>query len=165
MISFTAGVVLAGSLFFTAPAGAEKLQDVQDERSAVKTNLSEAEEQIADVMAELEELNEKIDSVNEALNKNQEKMKKTKEQIAVAKEEIPAIDAEVEELEKKIEKRKEIMKDRIVSLQKSGGDVSFLDVIFGAESFSDLVTRVSAVSKIAESDEKLVTQQEANKMN
>ncbi|RYG74457.1 peptidase [Lentibacillus lipolyticus] len=163
IVGLTAGVILAGSLFITAPAGAEKLQDVQVQRSSVKAELSETEEKIADVMAELDELNEKIDSVDEALAKNRKKMKETKEKIATAKEEIPALEAEMESLEEKVEKRKALMKDRIVSLQKSGGDVSFLEVIFGAESFSDLITRVSAVSKIAESDEKLVEQQEADK--
>ncbi|TRM13080.1 peptidase [Lentibacillus cibarius] len=165
IIGVATSVVLAGGLIFAAPAGAETLHGVQKERSVVKANLSDTEEKIADAMEELKDLNDKIKSVNEALEKNRQKMRETKNKISEAKEEIPALEAEVNKLEKKIEKRKEVMKSRIVSLQKSGGDVSFLDVIFGAESFSDLITRVSAVSKIAKSDRQLVEQQETDKAN
>src|SRR5699024_807267 len=50
----------------------------------------------------------------------------------------------------------------ISSLQKNGGDVGYLDVIFGSKSFSDMITRTSAVNKITTSDAELMEQQEAD---
>src|SRR5699024_4319667 len=59
--------------------------------------------------------------------------------------------------------RYEILKSRAKSYQKSGGNVSFLDVLLGSNNFSELFSRVSAVSKITDSDQELMDKQEADK--
>ncbi|WP_205520062.1 NlpC/P60 family protein [Virgibacillus doumboii] len=159
----TAGVVILGSAFFSNSVHADTIQEIQSQRSTVQSNLSETEQKIADVMVELEKLNEKIENVNNALAANEEKMKETKNKIEDSKQEVEKTKEEINVLEDKIEKRKEILKDRIVSLQKSGGDISFLEVLFGSKSFGDMISRMSAVTKIAESDEKLMENQKEDK--
>lgn len=149
------GVVLLSSAFLNDSVHAVPQSNLQ-QNSANKTNLSEAEEKIANVMIELENLNEKIDKVNNALKVNKEKMKETNAEIDETEAEVASNEEEMEALREDIEVRFEILKNRIVSYQKSGGDISFLEVIFGSESFGDLIRRVSAVSKIAESDNKLM---------
>src|SRR5699024_7705101 len=47
-----------------------------------------------------------------------------------------------------------------VSYQKAGGRISYVDVIFGAEDFSDFTSRVSLVTKITDSDVALMEQLE-----
>ncbi|MFB4169896.1 NlpC/P60 family protein [Virgibacillus sp. JSM 102003] len=159
----TTGVVILGSTFLTDSVYAETPNNSQSERSTINANLSKAEEKIADVMIELEDLNEKIDSVNSALEQNKNKMNETADKIKDTKNEIETIEHEVNDLEEDIKVRNEILKDRIVSYQKNGGDVNYLEVIFGSKSFSDLIGRVSAVTKIAESDNKLMQQQKEDK--
>ncbi|GGJ90232.1 peptidase P60 [Lentibacillus kapialis] len=159
----TAGVVLFGSVFVSDTVHAETLQGVKEERSDVRENLSEAESKVADVMLEMGDLNEKVNSVNDALDKNERKMNDTKQNITKTKDEAEKIEKEITNIEKKVEERKAILKERIVSLQKNGGDISYLEVVFGSKSFGDMISRVSAVSKIADSDEKLMRQQEEDK--
>ncbi|GAA0589075.1 peptidoglycan DL-endopeptidase CwlO [Virgibacillus siamensis] len=162
----TAGVVVLGSAIFGTTVHAEtpsNLQEVQSERSDIKQDLSKAESKIADVMVDLEKLNKKIEQVEHALEQNKQKMKETKGKISNTKKEVAAFEKEIKQLEEDIEKRYEILKDRIKSYQRSGGDVSFLQVVFGSESFSDLISRVSAVSKIAEADENLMKRQKEDK--
>ncbi len=154
----TTGVVILGSTFLADSVYATP-DNSQSERSTINANLSKAEEKIADVMIELEDLNEKIDSVNNALEQNKDKMNETAGNIKNTKKEIKTIENEVNDLEEDIEVRNEILKDRMVSYQKNGGDVNYLEVIFGSKSFSDFIGRVSAVTKIAESDNKLMKQQ------
>ncbi|MFD1362535.1 C40 family peptidase [Lentibacillus salinarum] len=161
--AITAGAVLVGSVCLTDTVHAEQMQDVQEERAQVQNNLSDAEAEIADVMAELEELNEKVDSTNEALDKNKQKMNETEEEITQTEDEVAGIEEDVQVLEEKIVERKEVLKERIVSLQENGGNISYLEVIFGSKSFSNMISRMSAVSKIADSDKKLMEQQEADK--
>ncbi|MBP1950161.1 C40 family peptidase [Virgibacillus litoralis] len=155
----TTSVVILGSAFLTDSVHAETPSNSQSERSTINANLSEAEKKIADVMIDLEDLNEKIDSVNDALQQNKDKMNETTSEIKDTKKEINTIENDVNDLEEDIEVRNEILKNRIVSYQKSGGNVNYLEVIFGSKSFSDLIGRVSAVTKIAESDNKLMEQQ------
>ncbi|WP_047983721.1 C40 family peptidase [Ornithinibacillus californiensis] len=130
---------------------------IQSERSEVQSQLSNAEAQIADVMLELEELNEEIKQVEEALKSNQQMIDETNEQVKTTKEEIA-------ELEEEIERRYDILSNRMVNYQKNGGNIGFLDVIFGSSSFSDFISRVTAINKITSSDADLVNQLEDDKV-
>ncbi|MGP3738089.1 murein hydrolase activator EnvC family protein [Bacillus sp. 4A_MP2] len=67
---------------------------------------------------------------------------------------------EIEVINERIEKRKAIFKDRIRSMQKSGGTINYLDVLLGARSFSDFVSRVGAVTTIVEADKDMITEHE-----
>lgn len=166
----TVAVVGLSSAFFSSNVHAEtvnnlknKQEQIQNDRSEVKANLSEAEEKISKVLVELETLNKDIERVNDALKENKAKMDETEQSISKTKEEVEKLEAEIADLEAAIEKRFEILKERMVSYQKSGGDISYLEVVFGAQSFGDFISRVSAVNKIADSDAKLMEEQEADK--
>ncbi len=161
----TITVVGLGSAFFTDSIHAETLHDlktkqekIQDQRANIKANLSKAEADIADILIDLENLNDEISRTDKALKENEKAMKKTTDDIA-------ATEAEVAELEEAIAKRYEILKQRAVSYQKSGGNIGYLDVIFGSNSFGEFISRVSAVTKITESDQELMTQIEKDKEN
>lgn len=159
----TVTVVGLGSAFFTDSIHAEQTEEsIQEERSEIKSELSKAEAEVADVLIDIGELNQEIADLDESLADNQESLENTEEKIGTKEEEVEELKQEISELEEKIEKRFDILKDRAVSLQKSGGDVAYLEVIFGSKSFSDFVNRVSAVTKISDSDKELVEQQEAD---
>ncbi|WP_404454147.1 NlpC/P60 family protein [Oceanobacillus kapialis] len=166
----TVAVVGLGSAFFSTDAHAEsvdvlkdKQSQIQEDREEIKADLSEAESKIADVLIDLEELNKEIERNNEAMAKNEEKMNSTEKDIEATKEKVSELEDEIAVLEDAIEERYEILKERVKSFQKSGGDISYLEVVFGAKSFGDFINRVSAVNKITESDTKLMEKQEADK--
>ncbi|HLR75533.1 MAG TPA: NlpC/P60 family protein [Virgibacillus sp.] len=166
----TVAVVGLGSTFFSDSVHADtigELQDkqseIKDERSKIKKDLSKAEAEIADVLIDLEELNKEIDQLNDALKHNEDMMKETKESIKQSEEEIIAFEQEIQELEEKIEFRSEILKERVASYQKSGGNINYLDVIFGSKSFGEMISRISAVTTITNSDKELIEEQENDK--
>ncbi|MDY0405198.1 hypothetical protein P5G51_007075 [Virgibacillus sp. 179-BFC.A HS] len=159
----TVSVVGLSSTFFAQPIHAETLQDlhnkqsdIQSERSSIKANLSKAESQIADVLIDLEKLNNEISKTEAALKKNNDKIGETKQSIRDTKDKIA-------ELQAAIDKRFEILKERASSYQKSGGNIGYIDVLLGSKSFSDFISRVSAVTKITESDQDLMDQIEKDK--
>jgi 3D (Asp-Asp-Asp) domain-containing protein/peptidoglycan hydrolase CwlO-like protein len=148
---------------FSIPANAdttkEELKDVRDQRNVINEELSEAESEIADILAELETLNTEIERIDAELIDHQERIDRTEDDIENTLDEISLLDEEMEELERKMEERNEILKSRMASIQKSGGTITYLEVIFGASSFSDFINRVSAVNKITNSDAALLEQQ------
>ncbi|MFS0750950.1 NlpC/P60 family protein [Oceanobacillus sp. 1P07AA] len=166
----TATVVGLSSTLFTGVAQAETVEDlesqqsqIQEERDAIKADLSDAESEIADILIELEELNKEIERVDKALKENEEKMDETQDKIAEREAEVKKLEEEIAELEEAIEKRYDILKERAISLQQSGGEITYLEVIFGAQDFGDFITRVQAVNKITDSDTSLIEQQESDK--
>ncbi|WP_424475407.1 NlpC/P60 family protein [Oceanobacillus kimchii] len=166
----TATVVGLSSTLFTGVAHAETIEDlesqqsqIQEDRDAIKADLSDAESEIADVLIELEELNKEIERVDKALKENENKMDETQDKISEQEAEVEKLEEEIAELEEAIEKRYEILKERAISLQQSGGEITYLEVIFGAQDFGDFINRVQAVNKITDSDTSLIEQQEADK--
>ena len=158
-------IVGLSSSFFSIPTFADstnELETIREQRSNIKENLTEAESEIADVIIELETLSKEIERVDTALQENQKLLSETENKVDGTLEEISILEEEMKELEKKIEERYEILKGRIVSTQQSGGKISYLEVIFGSQSFSDFISRVSAVNTITNSDAALIEQQEAD---
>ncbi|GGB40040.1 peptidase M23 [Lentibacillus populi] len=154
-----ATIIVLGSLFFNNYSYAEansKLENLQEQRKNVKEDLSNAEEQVAELMSEIEDLNKEMERVNQSLNEKQGMMEKTEQNITSALEEIRILQDEIKELETDIEKRKEILKERIASYQQAGGSMTYLEVIFGAQSFGDFISRTSMVNKITEADASLL---------
>ncbi|TQS74744.1 peptidase [Ornithinibacillus gellani] len=166
----TVTVVGFGGAFLADTVHAETLNDlhnkqseIKNERSDIKANLSKAESKIADVLLDLEELNSEIKEINDALQANKNALKDTQTDINSTTADIEELQAEIDKLEKAIEKRYEILKKRVVSFQKNGGKVGYMDVIFGSKTFSEFISRVSAVSKITDSDQELMKKQEEDK--
>ena len=77
--------------------------------------------------------------------------------------EIEKLNGEIEELIVRIKERNEVLKERAVSYQESGGMVSYLDVLVGAQSFSDFIDRVGAVAVILDADQSILKEQNADK--
>ncbi|WP_412977269.1 NlpC/P60 family protein [Ornithinibacillus sp. 179-J 7C1 HS] len=153
----TVAIIGLTSNFAIDSVHAEKsLSTIQSERSDIQNKLSSTEEEIANVLVELEELNEEIKQVDSALKSNQNMIDDTNAQIKTTEEEIA-------ELEEQIDTRYDILGNRMVNYQKNGGNLGFLDVIFGSNSFADFISRLTAVNKITSSDADLVNQLEEDK--
>ncbi|MFZ3576714.1 murein hydrolase activator EnvC family protein [Virgibacillus sp. DJP39] len=156
-------VVGLGSLFVNNPVQADTINtksEIHSEKAEIKANLSKAESELADVMIELDELDKKIEEVEKSLKENQEKMNEIENKIEDKQAEVTALEAEIEKLEAEIKARFEILQDRMVSYQKTGGNIGYMDVIFGSSSFGEFISRVTAVNKITSSDAKLMEEQQ-----
>src|SRR5690625_3597080 len=90
-------------------------------------------------------------------------LKQAKKDVEKTEEEIAELEEEIAELEEKIDARFDILKQRVTSYQKSGGNIGFLEVLFGSKNFGDLISRASAVTKITNSDAELIQEQEDDK--
>src|SRR5690625_6212426 len=77
---------------------------------------------------------------------------------------MEVVNNEIELLENKIAERFEILKGRAKSYQKNGGNIKYLEVLFGSESFNDFISRLSAVTTITGSDAELIRKQEEDKV-
>lgn len=136
---------------------------IKSQRADIKKDLSKADAEIADVLLDLKELNAEIVRVEDALKKNEKAMKDTEKQISNTEDEITVLENEIEALKKSIEERNEVLKRRMISYQKSGGSIGFLEVIFGSKNFNEFISRTSAISKITSSDADLIKEQENDK--
>ena len=112
-------------------------------------------ETFGDVLDELAEIQkQKDDKDNEIAISEAESNRITNEIYKIEKEieklstEIQEANKEINKLEKEIENKKEETDNILVFLQLSNGEKSYLEYIFKAKSFTDLIHRISVVEQL-----------------
>jgi peptidoglycan DL-endopeptidase CwlO len=120
-------------------------------------------EEVIENQQKYEELNKKIDdiqgeiySLNEQIAPLAEKVESNKQQMAAIKEEIDNTNKEIEASKAEIEDKEEVLGKRLRELYKSGGQGSYLTLLFSAESFSDLISKIDSASRLVSIDKKIV---------
>ncbi|MEH7384635.1 peptidoglycan DD-metalloendopeptidase family protein [Bacillus sp. JJ1521] len=161
-----------GSLFTSMPNTAlavqknEKLEnekkEVQEKKSELESEISQKEDAIGEIKQQKVGVEQEIKRLDFAVDETRGKIDGTKAQIQETKEDIERLEAEMKVLEERIQKRDELIKDRMRSLQQSGGVVSYVDVLLGAKSFNDFINRVSAVSTFVQADREIMKEHEAD---
>ncbi|MBD7909695.1 peptidoglycan DD-metalloendopeptidase family protein [Sporosarcina sp. Sa3CUA8] len=161
------GVLLLSTTLTGTVASASSLKDMQDEKKVLEQKQNELNKGIQNKSNEInkkqtkkQSLMEQITKLNGEIETNNEKIRDVEEKIAQTTQEITDLRASIKTLEKRIKERDEVLRERVRTMQVKGGDVSYLDVLLGANSFSDFIDRFSAVSTLMDADRKIMKQQE-----
>ena len=120
-------------------------------------------EEVIENQQKYEELNKKIDDIqgkiynlNEQIAPLAEKVDNNKKQINAIEEEINNTNKQIQASKIEIEEKEEVLGKRLRELYKSGGQGSYLTLLFSAESFSDLITKIDSASRLVNIDKKIV---------
>ena len=127
-------------------ASNQNIDEIKEDRKEVKSKLTNAEREIEE---EITQLTASIKANSEALDD--------------VTSEIDEVNEEIEIIEEQIEERFDILKDRAKAYQANGGNIQYLEVLFGAASFSEFISRLTAVTTIADADATLIEEQENDK--
>jgi peptidoglycan hydrolase CwlO-like protein len=134
----------------------QKLNENKGELQNTKTEIQQLEEQQAKIDRDMKRL-------DLAISEKLQEIREKNLQIDQTNEEIEELKIDITNMEERIAKRDELLKSRVRSVQKSGGVISYMDVLLGAKSFSDFLDRVSAVSTIVKKDKEILTQHRKDK--
>ncbi|WP_053348580.1 murein hydrolase activator EnvC family protein [Peribacillus butanolivorans] len=171
IIAMNASIMIGlGSILAAPSAYAESLSDlqqkkesIQEKRSGVESNISDTEKKIDNLQDKQLTAEEQIAAIEAKIAESTKKIDAKNAEITQTKKEIEALKEEIKVLKERIAKRNEVLKERALSFQETGGDVNYLEVLFGSSSFGDLIDRVGAVATIAEADRDILKQHELDK--
>ncbi|MCZ2737055.1 NlpC/P60 family protein [Bacillus safensis] len=164
-----ASVIGASGLFipFTHEANAQnfeqKKQELDSKQSEVNKNLQKKKEELSKLEAKQEALAQKLKDIDEKALKTSNQIEEKQKENEKTKKEIKALKKEIADTEKRIEERNEFLKKRVRALQESGGSTKYIDVLLGAKSFSDFISRAGAVSTLINADSEIIKEQEKDK--
>ncbi|MEK4280656.1 murein hydrolase activator EnvC family protein [Cytobacillus sp. FSL R5-0377] len=151
-------------------SAANKLNDlnsqkekINQQRSGVESKLNDTDKKISENQGEQQSVQSEIERLDKAISDALAKIEEKNQEIADSKKEIEKLEAEIKVLVERIKKRNELLKDRARNYQETGGMVSYIDVLMGAQSFGDFVERVGAVATIVEADQDILKAHQADK--
>lgn len=138
---------IAGMLIMTlaVPVSATPSQD-----EAAK-NFRQAQEKVEELTGQIRQLNGKIETLLQKIDDNKKQMQDVKDEMDNTKKEI-------ETSKEEIEKQEGILGKRVRELYKSGGQTSYLSILFSAESFSDLISKIDFTGRLINLDKKVVNE-------
>lgn len=116
---------------------------------------------LAKAKKELEKNNQSLGNTQNQIQQDNTTIKNLKAEIETMKEENTKLQQEIAQANIDIESKKEQTKDLIVYLQMSQGENVYLEYVFGGDSITDLVYRLSVVEQITEYNDKTIKELEA----
>ncbi len=148
MASFLALSILLGGQAIHMPAYADDLDDqVQDLQGQIDSSRLEQEnwqQVIEDVSAKLKQIQADLDAANAKLQSIQTKQAEINAQIAQTQNEIVKMEAY-------LKTRQDVLNRRVRAIYMHG-QLNYLEVILGANSFSDIANRVELLTPVIPSD-------------
>ena len=152
MASFLALSILLGGQAIHMPAYADDLDDqVQDLQGQIDSSRLEQEnwqQVIEDVSAKLKQIQADLDAANARLQSIQMKQAEINAQIAQTQNEIVKMEAY-------LKTRQDVLNRRVRAIYMHG-QLNYLEVILGANSFSDFANRVELLKRVIWSDYNLI---------
>ncbi|MCY6485567.1 NlpC/P60 family protein [Clostridium aestuarii] len=146
-IAISLVITINGAGVKAAPLS-DKLKNQQNQLQQNKTLLKNAKEKVENIEQEIEHLDDQIETKMREVDNNKSNIREIKKNIELTEKDIQKAESDTK-------KKKELynLRMRAMYINGLGG---YLDVIFGAESLSDLFLRIEAVKKIIELDKKIM---------
>ena len=140
------------------------------------TSVSFANDEIKKKERELEELNAKIEALDASISQNKSMQNETNQKIKNVMGSIKTLEGEIKTLnsdieiteasivektseleaaEIKIGEKTELLNDRLRVMYKTG-TIGYVEVLFGAEDFTDLLSRIDMLQKVLVHDQNLI---------
>lgn len=123
----------------------------EKEVDVAREKYEELRNKVEDINMKIQELDAEISGLVTEINGN-------KEQIGNLSDQIESTNIEIDQSKVEISEKEEVLGQRLREVYKSGGQTSYLSIIFSADSFSDLISKIDSTSRIVNLDQKVVNE-------
>lgn len=142
-------VIVAGIIGFTSIAPSISV-------SAAPEGLEQTRTEYAKLEAKVQEINEKIETLDSQMSLLSDKISKNEDEISNINKEIENTNEEIDDVKEVISEKEEVLGQRVREVYKSGGQSDYLNLIFSAKSFGDLISKIDSANRIVKLDQKIV---------
>lgn len=131
----------------------------------VNKEVQAAQDQYAEMQANIAKITEKINSYNSQIEPLVVNVQNNKQEISDLQKQMENTQQEIEQAKEKISKQEEVLGNRLSDMYKSGGEFSYVNLIFGANNFGDLINRIEVATRIITTDKNIVETLKNDKEN
>lgn len=156
VIAALTAVLVGLGTFVNTDAGA--LRDAQDKKNQAQNQLDSANEQIEAIEQRQQELQGQIEALDAELVDVILNLDILETELADKQVQLDQVTEQLTQAQEDERVQYDLMVKRIVYIYENGGDSSYVSVITGAGSFTDLLNRVEYARQIHEYDRNLLVQ-------
>ncbi|MGM9612153.1 MAG: murein hydrolase activator EnvC family protein [Butyricicoccus sp.] len=151
-------VTLAGGSLFSAigTAKAASVSELKSKISSIDKQRAEIQAVIDDLEGQINTNTKKLQALKTQMSLTQEDIEATETVIVRLADEIETKEEEIVVAQEELDEKTELFETRMRVMYENGNDISYLDVILGSNSFSEMLSRMEIVSEVMESDKKVV---------
>ncbi|MBF2589786.1 peptidoglycan DD-metalloendopeptidase family protein [Listeria marthii] len=164
------GVATALSLLIIAAplsgAHAESINDMQKRQNEIEQKKSELNKNLDSKNTELNHLEsaekdaaKELESLLKSIDETDKKLKEQEGKVDSENEKLKQLKKEMEKLRNDIRDRQKVLDNRARAIQTTGTATAYLDMIFEANDFKELIDRVTVVSAIVKADQDIMQDQ------
>lgn len=161
-ISLSGVLFMTSSIMVHAETSQETLNKAKSQLDQSENLINEKEEEKQSISKELEAVQTELNTVETEMNRNKEKIADLQAKITETKQQIEQKKEEIVVLEDKVLARKDVMKERLVSLQKTDSTNMVIEVLLNAKDFGDFISRATAITMLFDGDKDILEQQQAD---
>lgn len=143
--------MLLGTLVFSTVIPSVKV-------SAEPIVSSEVQSQYDEKKAKYNDLLEKVQNLDNEISELMIKINENNAQIDTINAEIENVNKEIEQTKADIEEQETVLGQRLREIYKSGGQASYISILFSADSFSDLISKIDNARTLINLDKKVVNE-------
>ena len=152
---------------FTAQAATlEELQQQKDalqlETNTIQSQIEEKSNSLNTLESEKANLETKVNELQSQLDELMGRLAAQEDKLAAIQSKILELQAEIEALQVVIDQRTEKLNTQARYIQTDAGVTDIASMLLSSENFSDLVGKITVVSKIVTANKDIVEQQEAD---
>ena len=158
---FLAGLMLFSLVFaalgsiFASAADRGRLNQLQSQKAELRSQKAAAGNAAGKLREERASYEEQKAALDEKNRIAQEEINNTREQIEIYNEMIEEKRQEAEAAQAAADEQLALYKKHLRAMEENGTYNFYLSVIFGAEDFGDLISRIDMISEIMESDKQV----------
>ena len=149
-----AAAFTAGSLWLT-PVSASEQDELENELAVLQQRAYDAQQRAETVSREMENVAAEIQVIDEEVAVASDDYRRVKKLLDITETNIESIEEDLAEKTEQLSERASILKKRVRDIYMHG-QISYIDVRFGAEDFRDLSTRMDLWKKIIRQDYELI---------
>lgn len=145
-IKYTVSAVMLGTMIYTTPA------------LAAPDDTPVTQEQIAATQKQIQEFETKVQKLDDRITMSMEKSQKLNAQIKDQQGKITETETEIDKAEKDLEAHKQVLSERLQSIQLDGQQsmLAYAELLLSSGSVSEFFNRFTAISQILKSDTDLM---------
>ncbi|HBK86944.1 MAG TPA: hypothetical protein DDZ53_13030 [Firmicutes bacterium] len=147
----TVGLVLLLVMAMALPAVAGDLAKQQAEYERVQKEIAQIEKRINTNKQQSKSVSSEISRLDKEIYQAEEQLSYLETRLRTTDLEIKATEKDLADAEERLDFRQDMLKTRLRALYERGS-VSYLEVLFNARSFSDLINRIGLLQRVVAQD-------------